>query len=432
MDFREEIVGYIDKDSFGIVIMEAETNIVSYIDGLLAKKYGRDIIGKFGDDYFLWLSDCPKLSKEEGLVIWEKIDSEAGRYYRIESSVFEKDGKLYQMHKMQDITEYMKINRDITRYIGFFKKLSKFQAAILEKLSNSYYELLPMLSDYYVTSKVYFVLQHEDYLDITTYTKIGGQYSNDRVEMNPMTFKVFKQPVNKDIALSDFDESIQNVFRISGSNDDSVFRCLCQGDVSEQKYAVYVGVWPNTDIKSMQENVVINVIKLYLENGIMRENLIYKSEHDQLTGLYNKSKYMSMSQDVYTHLDSIAVFNFDVNNLKKINDTYGHEAGDKLIIKAADSIRKVTNNQVHAYRVGGDEFLMVACDMDKDKVDQIRKRWEHELERLNTLDDGINCVIAVGMAYSDKPYDYSQLAKKADELMYEDKKKKKKPGEEMR
>ncbi len=289
-----------------------------------------------------------------------------------------------------------------------------------------------MLSDYYVTSKVYFVLQHEDYLDITTYTKIGGQYSNDRVEMNPMTFKVFKQPVNKDIALSDFDESIQNVFRISGSNDDSVFRCLCQGDVSEQKYAVYVGVWPNTDIKSMQENVVINVIKLYLENGIMRENLIYKSEHDQLTGLYNKSKYMSMSQDVYTHLDSIAIFNFDVNNLKKINDTYGHEAGDKLIIKAADSIRKVTNNQVHAYRVGGDEFLMVACDMDKDKVDQIRKRWEHELERLNTLDDGINCVIAVGMAYSDKPYDYSQLAKKADELMYEDKKKKKKPGEEMR
>ena len=68
------------------------------------------------------------------------------------------------------------------------------------------------------------------------------------------------------------------------------------------------------------------------------------------------------------------------------------------------------------------DWYYCVFDMDKDKVDRIRKRWEHELERLNTLDDGINCVIAVGMAYSDKPYDYSQLAKKADELMYEDKK----------
>ena len=43
-----------------------------------------------------------------------------------------------------------------------------------------------------------------------------------------------------------------------------------------------------------------------------------------------------------------------------MNDLFGHEAGDKLIIKSADSIRKVINNKVHGFRMGGDEFLMVA------------------------------------------------------------------------
>ena len=118
--------------------------------------------------------------------------------------------------------------------------------------------------------------------------------------------------------------------------------------------------------------------------------------------------------------------------LKKINDTMGHEAGDKLIIKAADSIRKVTNNQVHAFRMGGDEFLMVACDVSESEANKLMERWEQELGRLNTLDDGIDCVVAVGMVYGTKPYDLSEISKKADELMYEDKKKKKKPGEEIR
>jgi len=110
----------------------------------------------------------------------------------------------------------------------------------------------------------------------------------------------------------------------------------------------------------------------------------------------------------------------------------GHEAGDKLLIKAANSIRKVTSNKVHGYRMGGDEFLLVACDVTKEELDILKDRWEKELERLNTLDDGINCVIAVGVVYGTKGYDFSALMKEADELMYIDKKAKKKPGEEIR
>ena len=115
-----------------------------------------------------------------------------------------------------------------------------------------------------------------------------------------------------------------------------------------------------------------------------------------------------------------------------MNDQFGHEAGDKLIIKAANSFRKVTSNRVHAFRMGGDEFLLVAENISKTETDKIRQRWEEELARLNTAEDGIDCVVAVGVAYGEKEYDYAALLKLADERMYEDKKAKKKPGEEIR
>ena len=83
-------------------------------------------------------------------------------------------------------------------------------------------------------------------------------------------------------------------------------------------------------------------------------------------------------------------------------------------------------------RMGGDEFLLVAENISKTETDKIRQRWEEELARLNMADDGIDCVVAVGVAYGEKEYDYAALLKLADERMYEDKKAKKKPGEEIR
>ena len=432
MEFVEELVAFSDKESNGCVILREDNTKICYIDGLLATRYGTEIVGEFGDEIMRWLEDCPELSEDGDPVIWEKIDSEVGKYYRIESGIFTKDETKYRIHKVSDITQYMELNRDMTKYVGFFKKLSKFQAAVLDKLSNSYYDLMPMLSDYYITNKVFIMIQHEDSLDVTTYTKVGAQFANDRLEISPKTVKVFRQDTTKDLTLDDFDESVREVFVSSGSGDDAKFRCLCQGDVNDQKYAVYIGIWPNTDQKSLRESVVINVIKLYIENGIMRENLIYESEHDHLTGLFNKGKYLDMVENTYPGLDSIAYYNFDVNNLKKLNDSMGHEAGDRLLIKAADSIRKVTNKDVHGYRMGGDEFLMVACNVTKEESERLTARWEQELARLNTLNDGIDCVVACGVVYAEKPYNLSEISKQADELMYEDKKRKKKPGEEIR
>lgn len=432
MDFQNNITEFVSDKIGGITIISEANGEIVYADEFYTKKYGNEVTGMVAEEVYLWLGDCPDLSASEGPVEWESIDIDTKKYYRIHSGKFEKEGTLYQIHQMTDVTEYMDLNRDITKYMSFFKKLSAFQTAVLEKLSSTYYELLPMLSDYFVTSKVYCMIQREGNVDIITYSKIGSVYSNDRIELNGTVGEAFLKAPNEDIGFTDLAPAIQEVLALTGSTEESVFRLLCGGAVSGQKYAIYLSIWPNTNLDAMKEKTLLSVIQLYLENGIMREKLIYESEHDRLTGLYNKGKYLSMVEQQYANMDSIAIFNFDVNNLKVMNDNYGHEAGDKLLIKAANSIRKVTNNKVHGYRMGGDEFLMIACDVSEQDASVIKDRWEKELERLNTLEDDIHCVIAVGIACGSKGYDFAALMKEADQLMYEDKKRKKKPGEEIR
>lgn len=432
MNFEKEIVDFVSGQIGGITIIAQGSGDIVYADDFFTNRYGNDVTGMFSEDVYMWLGDCPELPSDGSSVEWESIDTETKKYYRIDSAIVAKEDKNYQIHRLTDISEYMSLNRDITKYMAFFKRLSGFQTAVLEKLSSTYYELLPMIADYFLTNKVYFLIQREGNVDVITYNKIGKLYSNDRINLNAAVGEAFSMKADSDTGFSDFAPELQEVFALSGSNEESIFRLLCNGAVSGQKYAVILSIWPNTDLVSMKEQVLLSVIQLYLENGIMREKLIYESEHDRLTGLYNKGKYLSMLEEEYLKQESIGIFNFDVNNLKVMNDTYGHEAGDKLIIKAANSIRKVTSNKVHGYRLGGDEFLMVACDVTEQEVDQIKERWEQELARLNTADDGINCVIAAGVAYGKEPYDLAALMKKADELMYEDKKKKKKPGEEIR
>ena len=170
-----------------------------------------------------------------------------------------------------------------------------------------------------------------------------------------------------------------------------------------------------------------------MENSLLREEIIHESEHDKLTGLYNKGKYLARLKNEYPGLDSVAIFNFDVNYLKQTNDRYGHEAGDKLLMKAAESIRRVTSDDVHGYRLGGDEYLMIACNGKAEDVPVLKARWEASLAEVNrTVNDGIPCIIAVGTAFAEKPYDFAELMKVADARMYEDKRLKKKPGEEIR
>ena len=95
------------------------------------------------------------------------------------------------------------------------------------------------------------------------------------------------------------------------------------------------------------------------------------AEIDGMTGLYNRSKYLGIINNSYESQENIAVIFWDVNNLKKTNDTKGHETGDVLIRTIADSIHMLTTDEHKAFRIGGDEFVMIMSNSTKE--DAIKK-----------------------------------------------------------
>lgn len=149
----------------------------------------------------------------------------------------------------------------------------------------------------------------------------------------------------------------------------------------------------------------------------------YIAEHDKMTGLYNRNKFLSMLNNEYNTTEEVVLFYFDINNLKFVNDTMGHDKGDTLIKEASDSIKSVLTDRMCGFRLGGDEFLIVMKE-GKEMISEVIEKWSNNLYQINHMPDAVECVIAYGIA-DGVANQIPELLKLADKKMYEDKRRKK-------
>jgi diguanylate cyclase (GGDEF)-like protein len=151
------------------------------------------------------------------------------------------------------------------------------------------------------------------------------------------------------------------------------------------------------------------------------QNLLSKFELDALTGLPGSNKYMDRKADIEKHSANLGVIAFDVNDLKYYNDTKGHQAGDRLLQKAAESFHAITSRQIEVFRTGGDEFVGIIWNCAEGDIDSAVASWQKKLAELNAVDDGIRCTIAWGAAFGTGEYKYEDVLAQADERMYAEK-----------
>ena len=144
---------------------------------------------------------------------------------------------------------------------------------------------------------------------------------------------------------------------------------------------------------------------------------------DLLTGCYNRNAY---SEDVaaITEKSGVQIIGFDLNDLKKCNDTKGHKAGDKYIMDAAKVIGDIFGDLGKVYRVGGDEFCIIAKDVPEETLNKKKEALKLAIKhyRLDHPDSGFG--IACGYATYDAAMDEDVEATRhrADVSMYENKK----------
>ena len=164
-----------------------------------------------------------------------------------------------------------------------------------------------------------------------------------------------------------------------------------------------------------------NISDSIAKRAIREENLSRLSEEDKMTSLYNRNKYIKMVQEYYPSVQSVGVIFWDVNELKKTNDTLGHEYGDYLITSISDSIREITEEAKKAYRIGGDEFVMIIEGATEEIVESILEKWEQRIEKKNNVSK-IRLSASVGYALGNGK-EIEEVIKKADANMYQEKQK---------
>lgn len=174
-----------------------------------------------------------------------------------------------------------------------------------------------------------------------------------------------------------------------------------------------------------KENCVIYVKEVVeKEKEKARKAELYKelAMRDVHTGMFNRNGFYNWINEQKT-FDNIAIVNFDLNDLKKCNDTYGHAIGDQYIQCAADIIINAFCEYGTSYRVGGDEFCTIIENATEELVQECFKKMKYVEEEYNKYQEQIKIRIASGHAIYNPELDndFADTQKRADMKMYQDK-----------
>jgi diguanylate cyclase (GGDEF)-like protein len=171
--------------------------------------------------------------------------------------------------------------------------------------------------------------------------------------------------------------------------------------------------------------LVWRALRYAMERQRVQLELLNLSLIDELTGLNNRRGFLALGEH-HVKLASRSGMPFmvafvDLDGLKGINDTFGHQEGNRALVEAANVLRDSCRRSDILSRIGGDEFAVLITDVDKGCADVVLRRIQKKLDSCNANSGrpyALSLSVGIVAANVAKDADLEQLLHKADKLMY--------------
>lgn len=175
------------------------------------------------------------------------------------------------------------------------------------------------------------------------------------------------------------------------------------------------------------DNVLQRAASCAVRQSLMDREIRSLAVTDELTGLYNRRGFLASAMHqlklAHRHSQDVILLFMDMDNLKGINDAFGHREGDLAIIRAADALDATFRDSDILARLGGDEFAVLASEASVSNREAIVARVDRSLEKANAEESRYKLSFSIGMARFDPETACSlgELILRADQNMYANK-----------
>jgi two-component system cell cycle response regulator len=214
-------------------------------------------------------------------------------------------------------------------------------------------------------------------------------------------------------------ESTESALRSTlRANDPELDQILCA--LEEISHGLKSGA-PNA--RSM-DDALQRAASCALRQSLMDHEIRCLAVTDELTGLYNRRGFLAAATHqlklAHRHGEDVLLLFCDVDNLKQINDSFGHHEGDLALVRAAAALKETFRDSDILARLGGDEFAVLASDASIPNRRAIVPRVENMLEKDNAAGMRYRLSFSIGVARFDPhiPASLGELMARADQDMY--------------
>lgn len=188
-----------------------------------------------------------------------------------------------------------------------------------------------------------------------------------------------------------------------------------------------------TNFNGSNGQLLMRAVRCAAKQYMLQAHLGELALTDELTGLYNRRGFEALAERQLKlerrSGSGLLLFFIDVDGLKQINDTYGHSAGDQVLRRTAETLKKTFRDSDILARLGGDEFAVLAIEASQDCEATMRARLYEYLNALNRHNHQYRISLSAGAARFNRHScdSLGDLMARADRVMYEQKKNRLRP-----